>query len=77
MTAEQAVEGGAVIVTPKVEPVQVKFRWDPAIRDELEAIAKRTHRTINETGEILIRWAIERAKEELELAGEVAERRRK
>lgn len=71
------VDGGTVIVSPKKPAAQVKFRWDPALRDELAALAERTGRTVNETGELLMRWAIQRAKEELELAGDTEPRRKK
>lgn len=57
-----------VIVSPKKPAEQVKFRWDPDLVVQLKELADRTHRTINETGELLIRWAIERSKEELDRA---------
>lgn len=70
-TAEGVVGDGPVIVSPKKEPVQVKFRWDPSLLAELKELAERTDRSMNECGEMLIRWALERAKQELDEAGEV------
>lgn len=66
-----------MIVSPKKPTVQVKFRWDPDLKRELESIAERTGRTANETSELLIRWAIERAKQELDMADTVTPERRK
>lgn len=62
------LEGEGVIVSPKKQPEQVKFRWDPDLIQEVRDIAERTGRTINEAGEMLMRWAVERAKTELELS---------
>lgn len=77
-SVQGVVESKAVIVPPKTASVQVKFRWPPDLLDEIRAIAERTGRSQNEAGERLMRWAIERAKVELEMAGEPApERRRK
>lgn len=68
-----------MIVSPKNPPVQVKFRWDPDLLEELKTLAEATNRTQNDTGERLMRWAIERAKAELQLLGEAPtkEQRRK
>lgn len=69
-TASRDVVGGrGVIVTEKKQPEQVKFRWDPALIQEIRAIAERTNRTINDVGETLMRWAVERSKAELEMTG--------
>lgn len=64
------VRADGVIVSPRKRPVQVKFRWDPDLAEELRQIAERTDRSINEAGELLMRWAIERSKAELDLAAE-------
>lgn len=66
-TAVSLVRGGTVIVPPRTKPTQVKFRWPPDLQKELAAIAEKTNRSINETGELLMRWAIERAKAELDM----------
>lgn len=62
------LRGDAVIVSPKKPPKQVKFRWDPDLVRELERLAERTGRTMTDTAELLMKWAVERAKAELELA---------
>jgi hypothetical protein len=69
-SAGNVVEGGPVIVSPKVKAREMKFRWDPELVREIEDIAARTHRTLNECGELLMRWAVERSKQELELLDE-------
>lgn len=56
-----------MIVPPRAKATQVKFRWPPDLQAELAAIAEKTNRSINETGELLMRWAIERAKAELDM----------
>lgn len=62
------IEDDRVIVAPKKTPEQVKFRWPPDLIEEVREIAKRTGRTMNEAGEMMMRWAVERAKHELEAA---------
>lgn len=64
-----AIEDRAVIVSPKQKPEAVTFRWDPALLDEVRGIAKRTGRSINETGEMLMTWAVEASKRELAARG--------
>lgn len=61
-----------VIVSPKKDPKPILFRWDPDLVAEIQAIAERTNRSVNETSELLVRWAVERAKAELEMTGESA-----
>ncbi len=73
----KVVQSDAVIVPPKTQSVQVKFRWPPDIGVEIAAIAKRTNRSMNEAGELLMRWAIERAKQELDAAGDIPSGKRK
>jgi hypothetical protein len=68
-TTEGVVSTSSVIVPPKKPAEQVKFRWDPDLIQEVHALARRTNRSINETGEMLMRWAVDRAKTELEMAG--------
>lgn len=60
------LEGDGVIVPPKTEPKSVRFRWPPDLVEEIEAIAARTGRSMNEAGELMMRWAVERTKAELE-----------
>lgn len=64
------VEGGTVIVTPRKPPEQIKFRFDPDLIQGLRDLAERTNRSLNEVGEMLMMWALERATEELARAGD-------
>lgn len=56
------------VVPKKQEPMRAVFRWAPSLVDEIDEIAKATGRSRNEAGELLMRWAVERAKHELEMA---------
>lgn len=47
------------VVIPKQPPVQLKFRWDAALVDELRAIAEATGNSMNDAAEMLVRFAIE------------------
>lgn len=66
-----------MIVPPKKDPVNVKFRWDETLADDIKMIAEKTGRSMNETGEMLMRWAVERAKAELEFANAQAANEKK
>lgn len=66
-----------MIVSPKTKTEQIKFRWDPDLCERVRRIAERTKRRINETGELLMRSAVERSELELELADSEDRRRRK
>lgn len=77
VSAQSVVVPGGVIVSPKKPDGQVKFRWDPDLIDGIKEIAARTNRSINEAGELLMRWAVDRAKAELEITGETSTIRKK
>lgn len=61
-----------MIVPPKSKSVvvQCNFRWPSDLPEEIRAIAERSGRSLNETGELLMRWAVERAKAEYEAVAE-------
>lgn len=64
-----------MIITPKGEkprPAQINFRWDPDVITRLKRIADRTGHSINEAGELLMKWALGRAEVELEISGDEA-----
>jgi hypothetical protein len=58
----------AMIVPPKEPPIQVLLRLPPTLVAEMDALAERTNRSRNETAELLLGWAVERAKLELDVA---------
>jgi hypothetical protein len=58
--------GAEMILPPKEAPIQVPFRLPPSLVAEMDELATRTNRSRNETAELLLRWAVERAKAELE-----------
>lgn len=57
---------------PKEQRVQKKFLWPPDLCDEIDELAKVSDRSINETGEILMRWAAEKARVEWGLSSKTA-----
>ena len=56
----------APILSKKSKPESLTFRWDPELFAELRALASETGRSLNETGEILMRWAVQEARRDLE-----------
>jgi hypothetical protein len=54
------------IITRRTKPESMTFRWDPVVFAELRAIALETGRSLNETAETLMRWAIVQARADLD-----------
>lgn len=67
------VRTSSVIVPPKEPPnipesevvEQVKFRWPRKDAARIKRIAEQTHRSMNEAGLLLMRWALDKAEAEL------------
>ena len=66
------VRTSSVIVPPKEPPKdsevveQVKFRWPRKDIERVKRIAEKTHRSMNEAGLLLMRWALDKSEAELE-----------
>lgn len=56
------------IVSKKSDPVRAVFRWDPALVEEIDRIAVATGRSRNEAAELMMRWAVDQTRRELEMA---------
>ena len=58
MTANTNKDHAPVVPSrPKTE--QVKFRWPPELIQEIRDVARRSGRTINDAGELLMRFALD------------------
>src|SRR5580765_1185402 len=65
---------GTVILPPKVSKEDLKspmFRWHPDTVARIKRIAEMQGYSVNEAGEMLMRWAIEATEKELGLAGKL------
>ncbi|MGH9811503.1 MAG: hypothetical protein ACRD4T_00055 [Candidatus Acidiferrales bacterium] len=60
------LDGDAMLVPPKADRIQCKFRWSPDIMADLKRVAEERGRSVNDVSERLMRWAVDRALAELE-----------
>lgn len=69
------IETASVIIPPKAKSrvKQPKFRWSEDTVDRLEVVSNDADRSMNETGEILMRWALQEVEREKKMLAGVPE----
>lgn len=67
--AAHVIEGAGVIVPPKTKSKNITYSWSEDVIDKVRSIAHRQGRSVNETSELMMRWAIDRVEAELAAAG--------